>query len=186
VCEDQVARFGFRVAGKAGFHKRFVARLAIGREVTESPAAGRSVLCRVFDHKLNIRRLPGNKGLVAPEDFVVFLRRGMAEVQSGDDCAVREREFPVTIGLDRYIIPQNGSQTVEVPLFVRHGNHLPVAVSRRNLGNEARDGRLIRAPERASTRHKNTSHGSDGNQQEYGAFQNGFSFLSLRAGPTLG
>jgi len=43
--EDQVARFGLLVAGKAGLHKRLVARLAIGGKVPEPPAAGRSVLC---------------------------------------------------------------------------------------------------------------------------------------------
>jgi hypothetical protein len=41
--KDKVARFRLLVAGETGFHKRRVARFAVG-EVTEPPAAG----CGIF------------------------------------------------------------------------------------------------------------------------------------------
>ena len=41
--EDEVAGFFLRVTGKAGFHKRLVAKFAVF-EVTEPPAARRGVL----------------------------------------------------------------------------------------------------------------------------------------------
>jgi hypothetical protein len=56
--------------------------------------------------------------LGAAENFVVFLRRDMAVVQSGDDCAVRIRKLPVAVGFDRGIVAQNRTKTVEVDLFM--------------------------------------------------------------------
>jgi hypothetical protein len=50
-------------------------------------------------------------------------------VQSGYDCAVRERKFLFAVGLDRYIVAQNGTQAVEIALFVGHGDQPSVAVS---------------------------------------------------------
>jgi hypothetical protein len=64
-------------------------------------------------------------------------------VQSGNDCAVRERKLPFAVGLDRYIVAQNGTQTVEVAFFVGHGDQLPVAVSVRDFVHEDRGGLFI-------------------------------------------
>jgi len=148
--------------GKTGFHKCIVASLAIRGEVTEAPAASRSVFCGVLDHKLNIGGLPGNKRLVAAKDFVVCLRRQVSEVQSGNDCAVRERELAFAVSIDGHIIPQNGSQTIEVAFFVRNGNQPPVAVSRRNRSNECWGGRLLGTSKRGGRGDKNKSHGGNG------------------------
>src|SRR6267378_1460821 len=83
-------------------------------ELSEPPAARRGVFLGVFDHKLNVLGEAGNKRLGSAKDFVVFLRRDVVVVQSGNDCAVRERKLPLAVGLNRYIVAQNGSKTVEV------------------------------------------------------------------------
>ena len=70
--KDKVGRFGLLVAGEAAFHKRRVARFAV-LEVSEPPAAGCGVLCRVLDHKLNVRGRPRNERLGPAKDFIVFL-----------------------------------------------------------------------------------------------------------------
>ena len=70
--EDKVASFGLIVAGKAGTHKRLVARFAVF-EVSEPPTARHGVLFRVLDHKLNVRGGAGNERLGAAKDLVVFV-----------------------------------------------------------------------------------------------------------------
>jgi hypothetical protein len=40
--------------------------------------------------------------------------------ESGNDRAVRERGHPFSVGLDRYIVAQNGTQIVAVTFFVDH------------------------------------------------------------------
>jgi hypothetical protein len=57
-------------------------------------------------------------------------------MQSGNDCAVRERKLSFPVGLDRYIVAQDGTQTVEVACFMGRGNPLPVAVPVGNFGDE--------------------------------------------------
>ena len=101
--EDEVAR-SFRVAGGAGFEQRLGARFTVFIEVSEAPSARRGVFLRVLDHKLNVGGWPGNEGLGTAKDFVIFLRRDMTVVQSGNDCAVRKWELPTAVGLNRYII----------------------------------------------------------------------------------
>ena len=56
--------------------------------------------------------------MVTTKDLVVFLGRNVTIVQSGNDCAVREQGLPFAVGLDRNIVAQNGSKTVEVAFFV--------------------------------------------------------------------
>src|SRR5580693_5185249 len=132
--KDKVGRFGLLVAGEAAFHKRRITSFAVC-EVTESPSAGRRVLFGVLDHKLNVRRGPGNERLGLPEDFVVFVRRDITVVQSSNDGAVRVRKLVIPESGVRYVVAQNGAQTVELPGFMSRGDPPPVAVPLRNLGN---------------------------------------------------
>jgi hypothetical protein len=41
-------------------------------EVTEPPTSGSGVFLWVLDHKLNVRRSPGNERLVTVKSFVVL------------------------------------------------------------------------------------------------------------------
>jgi hypothetical protein len=97
--EDKVARFDLIVAGEAGFHERLVARFTI-LEVSETPTARCGVLFCVLDHKLNVRWGAGYERLGLAKDFVVFLRRHVTVMQSGNDRAVWERDLPFAVGLD--------------------------------------------------------------------------------------
>src|SRR5690348_12217959 len=101
--EDKVASFALIVAREAGIHQRLIARLAV-LEVSERPAARVGVLFRVLDHKLNIRGSAGSERLGSAKDLVVFFRWDVTVMQSGNDCAVREWEFPLAVGFDRYIV----------------------------------------------------------------------------------
>src|SRR6516165_1135878 len=141
--EDKVARFDLIVAGKAGFHERLVARRFAVLEVSETPTARCGVFFCVLDHKLNVRWVAGYERLVLAKDFVVFLRRHVTVMQSGNDRAVRERDLPFAVGLNRQIVAQNGREAVEVAFLVGHGDQPPVAVSRGNAGNEDRGALLI-------------------------------------------
>ena len=90
------------MAGIAALHELIRYRLAIRREVTEPPSARSRILCRVLDHKLNVRGGTGHKRLGLAKDFVVFLGRCVAPMQGGDDRAVRERKLAFPVGLNRY------------------------------------------------------------------------------------
>src|ERR1700689_2474143 len=57
-------------------------------------------------------------------------------MQSSKDGAVRERKLPIPVSLDRYIVAQDGTYTVEVACFMGRGDPFPVAVPVRDLGNE--------------------------------------------------
>src|SRR6516164_7865308 len=89
--EDKVARFDLIVAGEAGFHERLVARRFTVLEVSETPTARCGVLFCVLDHKLNVCWGTGYERLGLTKDFVVFLRRHVTVMQSGNDRAVWER-----------------------------------------------------------------------------------------------
>jgi hypothetical protein len=52
------------------------------------------------------------------KDFVVFLRWDVTPGDRGDDRAVRERKHSFPVGLDCYVIAQNGAQIVEVAFFL--------------------------------------------------------------------
>src|SRR5579863_187894 len=126
--EHKIAR-SLRMARRAGFEYRVGARLTIRAEVPKTPAAGRRVLLRVLDHELHVRRWPRNEGLLIAENLVILLRRHVAVVQSSDDGAVRIRERPVTVRLDRRIVAQNSGETMQVALFMCHRDQPPVAIS---------------------------------------------------------
>ncbi len=57
---------------------------------------------------------------------------------------VWERMLLFAVGLDRDIVPQNGTQAVEFAFFVGHGDQLPVAVSLRGFVHEERSVPFIR------------------------------------------
>jgi len=140
--ENKVASFGLIVAGEAGIHQGLVAGFAVF-EMSESPAACRGILFRVLNHELNVRGGSRNERLGSAEDLVVFLRWHVTVMQSGNDCAVREWELPVAIGMDRDIVTQHGCKAVEVALFVSYRDQPPLAVSGRNLGYEDRGGLVM-------------------------------------------
>ena len=75
-------------------------------------------------HELKVHGGPGNGRLGigeggnrwgADQDFVVFVRRDFIPMQRGNDCAVREREFPFPIGLYGYVIAQLGAHLLRLP-----------------------------------------------------------------------
>src|ERR1700722_3814181 len=96
-------------------------------------------------------------------------------MQSSNDCAIRERELPFAIGFDRYVVAQDGTQTVEVSCFMGRGNPLPVAVSVRNFGNEVRCSFAIRASWRGGDEGDKAGHGDNCNPEECDVFHNGSS-----------
>src|SRR3974390_259194 len=104
--EEKVASCGWLVAGEAGFVLRLVGGFAVLNEWGERPAACRGVFLRVLDHdlKVPIGCGPGNEGLVAAKDFVVFLRRDITPSQPDDDSAVGERQRPCPIGFDGCVV----------------------------------------------------------------------------------
>ena len=134
------------MAGKAGFEQRRVGRFAVF-ELSKPPASGRGIFFRVLDHKLNVRSGSGHERLGAAKDFVVFLRRKIAPGEACDDCAVRERQLPLTVCLDRYIVAEKGAKIVEIAFFVRDRDQLPVAISGRNCDSENRISLSIERPE---------------------------------------
>jgi hypothetical protein len=67
---------------------------------------------------LNIRGGPGDEGLGAAKDFVVFFRRDMIPSQPSDDRAVGKRKSSFPAGFYCYIVAQNGAQIIEVACFV--------------------------------------------------------------------
>src|SRR3974390_3244920 len=99
--ENKVARFDLIVAGEAGFYESLVARRFAVLEVSETPTARCGVLFCVLDHKLNVRWAAGYERLGLAKDFVVFLRRHVTVMQSGNDRAIREQDLPFAVRLDR-------------------------------------------------------------------------------------
>jgi hypothetical protein len=84
------------VARSARFEQRLAERFPVSVEMSESPAAGSGVLFRVLDLYLNVCVRAGDKGLLAPKDLVVLIRRNVLVVQSDDDCAVGKGRAPAT------------------------------------------------------------------------------------------
>src|SRR5262249_21579611 len=66
--------------------------------------------CSPLDHKLNVRWVPRDERLRPAKYLVVFLRREVAPVQRGNTCAVRKRKLAFAVGLERYVVAQNGSK----------------------------------------------------------------------------
>ena len=126
--EDEVGSLGLIVAGEAGFHGRGGGGFAV-YESSEPPAAGRGVLGGVLDHKLNVGRGARDERLGLAKDLVVFRGRDVAVVQSGNDRAVREWKRAFAVGVDRHIVAQNGTNTVQLAFFVGAGDPPPVSVT---------------------------------------------------------
>jgi len=80
--------------------------------------------------------------LGAAKGLVVFLRRDVFPGEPGNNRAVRERRLPFSVGLDRYIVAQDGTYIFEVAFFVGHGDQPPVAISGGNFASGDR-GRLF-------------------------------------------
>jgi len=106
--EDKVGSLCLLVAGEAGLHECRISRFTV-LEMPEPPASGCRVLRRVLDHELNVCGRSRNERLHFAKDLVVFIRRDVSVMQSGHDCAVRERELAFAIGLDRNIVAQNSA-----------------------------------------------------------------------------
>jgi hypothetical protein len=140
--EDEVGVFGLLVAREAGLHESSVGRFAV-LEVCEAPASGCCVLFGIFDHELNVCGRAGNERLNTTEDFVVFVRRDAAVMQGSNEGAIRERQLPFAVGLERYIVGEDSTKAVEIAFFVGHGNPLPIAVPVRNFGDVGRGGWFI-------------------------------------------
>src|SRR5580693_2076891 len=167
--EDKVASFDRLVAGEAGLEQRLVRGFAVSK-LCETPAARRGVFSRVLHHELNVGGGPCHERLGTAKDFVVFLRRNVTPGQPGDDRAVRKRQLPFPVGLDRQIIAEKGSKIVEVAFFVGHGNQLPVAVSGGNFDSEDRGGFFISVSRCGGRRNDNAGHRRNCNQQESDQF----------------
>src|SRR5262249_21093220 len=60
---------------------------------------------------------------------------------SANDRAFRERKVAFPICLDRYVVPDNGANIVEITRFVGHRDHLPVTISGGYFRDE--DGRAL-------------------------------------------
>jgi len=106
--KDKVLSFSRLVAGKAGFYHRLPDRFTVV-ELSKPPASRRGIFFCVLDHKLNpVLGWAGHKRLLSAKGLVVFLRRVIAPGEPGDDCSVWERNLPFSIGLDRYVVTQNG------------------------------------------------------------------------------
>src|SRR4029453_19161774 len=179
---DRVSSFRLLVAGEAGLHHRLIGRRFAVLEMTESPPTGRGVLFLVLDHELNVRGGAGYERLVTTKDLVVFLGRNVTIVQSGNDCALRKRELPVAVSLDRDIVAQNGSKTVKVAIFMGHRDQPPVAVSGGDLGYEDRRGLLGRGVSRGPRREGNDAGQScNCSQQECESFHRDASYTGTGA-----
>ena len=139
--EDEVASLGLIVAGEAAFHGRRGGGFAV-YEGSEPPAARRGVLRGVLDHKLNVRGRAGDERLGLAKDLVVFRRRDVTVVQSGNGRAVRVWKLPLAVGLDRHIVAQNGANTVQVAFFVSDRDQSPVSVSGGDFCDEDWSGRV--------------------------------------------
>ena len=60
---------------------------------------------------------------------LLFSSDGTSPGQPRNDCAVQERQLPLPVGFDRYIVAEKGAKIVEAAFFMCHGDQLPVAVS---------------------------------------------------------
>ena len=49
---------------------------------------------------------------------------------------VRKRKLPFPVGLDRYVVAEDGAQIIEVAFFMGHGDQPPVAIAVRKFSTE--------------------------------------------------
>src|ERR1700722_10459754 len=96
-------------------------------------------------------------------------------MQSSNDCAYRERKLPIPVGLDCYIVAQDGADTVEVACFMGRGDPSPVAVPVRDFGHEGRGRFPTRVAWYRSNEGDKAAHCCNGNQEECEVFHKGSS-----------
>ena len=98
--EDQVGSLGLIMAGEAAFHRRRLGGFAVyeGSEPPSAPVA--SYFAESFTINCIFVGEPGTKDWGWPKTLL-FLRRDVTIVQSGNDSSVRERKLPLAVGLDR-------------------------------------------------------------------------------------
>src|SRR5271156_6111711 len=96
-------------------------------------------------------------------------------MQCSKDRAVRERKLPIPVGLDRYIVAQDGADTVEVACFMGRGDPSPVAVPVRDFGNEGGGGFPTRVSWCRGNEDDQAGHCCNCNQEEGEAFHKGSS-----------
>src|SRR5688572_27265528 len=101
--EDKIASFDRLVAGVALSHQGLTGGFAVV-EVSEPPAARRGILLRVPDHELDpVLRVTRHEGLGPAKGPVVLLRGVVTPGEPGNDGAVRKRQLPRPVGLDRRV-----------------------------------------------------------------------------------
>src|SRR5262245_4799131 len=110
------------MAWEAALHGCLVGRFAVLTEGRVSPTADGRVFFRILDHELQvgIRGRASHERLVTAKGFVVFLRGDVAPGDSAYDSTFRERKLALPIRLDRYVVPENGANIIEVASFVGH------------------------------------------------------------------
>src|ERR1700733_2821227 len=96
-------------------------------------------------------------------------------MQSSNDRAVRERKLPLPVRLDRCIVAQDGTYTVEVTCFMGRGDPFPVAVPVRDFGNEGRGGFPTRLSWSRGNEGDKPGHCCNCNQEECEVFHKGSS-----------
>src|SRR5580698_82073 len=95
-------------------------------------------------------------------------------MQGGNDRAVRVRKLPIPVGLERYIVAQDGAYTVEAPCFMRRGDPSPLAVPVRDFGYECWGGFPTRVSWCRGNEGDKAGHCCHCNQEECEAFHIGF------------
>src|ERR1700749_3881725 len=96
-------------------------------------------------------------------------------MQSSNDGAVRERKLPIPVGLDGYIVAQDGTDTVEVACLMSRGDPSPVTVPVRDFRHEGRGGFPPRGSWCRSNEGDKAGYGCSCNQEEGDVFHKGSS-----------
>src|SRR3954471_19003323 len=105
--ENEVAGIDGAVAGVTVLHEISGSRFAVV-EMAKPPTASRQILLRILDHELHaVGWRAGDKGLLAPKNFVIFLRRKITPRHARDDRSVRKRNVAFAISFDSDIIAEN-------------------------------------------------------------------------------
>jgi hypothetical protein len=72
---------------------------------------------------------PATNDWRAAEGLIVLFRGRVLPGQPDNDGAVGERQCPFTVGLYGCVVAKDGAKVVQVPGFVSHRDHLPIAES---------------------------------------------------------
>src|ERR1700733_940108 len=84
------------------------------------------------------RRSSSHKRLLAPENFVVLIRRNIVPRDSRNNRPLWIWQFRFAISLNSHIIRQNRADIIQAPRLVRHRHQFPIAISIRNFCYEDR------------------------------------------------